>query len=120
MPTNTPDIAAVSDDDYSVDSSPHVEMSESQGEIWPDHPNLVDNYAHDCDSVNPNVVEPDPDSSPPVCASELDQYNHCYDPFASHQCCLQCQHSKQEQQWSRHDDGQLHIIPTFLPALWIT
>ena len=46
---NPPDIAAVSDDDSSVDSSPHVEMSESEG--WPDHPNVADDYTCNCDSV---------------------------------------------------------------------
>ena len=44
----------------------------------PANPNIVD-----CDPVHPNIVEPDPDSSPPVIASEGDHYNHPKDPLAS-------------------------------------
>ena len=44
MPHISPDIVAVSDDDSSVDSSPHVEMSESEGQVWLDHPNVTVNY----------------------------------------------------------------------------
>ena len=47
-------------------------MSESEGGIRPDHPNVVDDYVQDCDSIFPNVVLPDPDPSPPVHASEGD------------------------------------------------
>ena len=90
MPAHSPDVAVVSDDDSSVDSSPYVEMSESEGRIWPDHPNMVDDYVHDCDSIGPNVVEPDPHPSPPAIASKGDWYNHCHHPFAPYQYCLQC------------------------------
>ena len=38
---HSPDIADVSNDDSSVDSSPHVEISESKGGIWPDHSNVI-------------------------------------------------------------------------------
>ena len=47
-------------------------MLESKGGIWPDHPNVPDDYVHDHASVCPNIVEsdpdpdPDPDPSPPV------------------------------------------------------
>ena len=44
IPPTSPDIAAILDDDSSVDSSPHVEMSESEGQVWPDHPNVTVNY----------------------------------------------------------------------------
>ena len=73
MPATYPDIVAVSDDDSSVHSSLYVEMSESEGGTWPGHPNVVDDYACVCDSVGPNVVEPDPDPACPVIASEGDQ-----------------------------------------------
>ena len=88
MSAHSPDAAAVSDDDSSIDSSPHVEMSESEGGIWPDHQNVVDDYALDCDSVLPNVVNPDPDPSPPVIASKGGWYNHCYDLFAPYNVWL--------------------------------
>ena len=42
---------------------------------------MVYDYAYDCDSVGPKVVETDPDPSTPVIVSEEDQYNHCKDPF---------------------------------------
>ena len=107
-PAYSPDVTAVSDDDSSVDSSPHIEMPESEGGFWLVHPNVVDDYVHDCDSFGPNVVEPDPDPSPPVHASEGDWHNCCYDPIVPYQCChLECHSSKQKHQWSRHDDGQL-------------
>ena len=38
--------------------------------MWPDHPNVVDDYAHDCDPVGPNVVEIDSDPLSPVIFSE--------------------------------------------------
>ena len=84
MPATSPDVAAISGDDSSVDYFPHVEMSESEQGIWSDHPNIVDDHAHDCDSIGPNVVEPDPNPHPPVIASERDQYNHHKDPFTSY------------------------------------
>ena len=74
MPVNSP--VTVSNVDSSVDSSPQEEMSESEGEIWPDNLNVVDDYAHDCDSVDLNVVEPDLDPSPPVITSEGYHYNN--------------------------------------------
>ena len=40
-PANPPDVSAMSDDDFSVDSSPKVEMSESEGGIWPHHQNSL-------------------------------------------------------------------------------
>ena len=46
-----PDLATTSVVDRSVDQSSHVELSESQGRIWPDYSN----------------VEEDDDSVPPVC-----------------------------------------------------
>ena len=61
MTYTSPEIAAVSDDDSSVDSSSHVEMSKSEGEIWPHHPEVADDYTHDCDLGGLNVVEPDLD-----------------------------------------------------------
>ena len=61
MPTTSPDIAADSDDDSSVDSSPHDKISVSEGRIFLDHPNIANNYTHDFDPVGPNVVEPSPD-----------------------------------------------------------
>ena len=81
MPATSPDIAAISDDDSSVVSSPHVELSESKGEIWPDHQNVVNDYACDYDSVALNFVETDSDLTPPVIASDGDWYNNCNDPF---------------------------------------
>ena len=96
IPSYSPDIEAVSNDNSSVDSSPNVEMLESEEGIWPVHPNVVDECAHDCDSVGQNAVKPDPDPSPPVIASEGDRYNHCYNTIAPYQCCLQCQCSKQK------------------------
>ena len=72
MSAHSLNVAAVSDDNYSVNSSPHFKMSESKGGIWPNHQNVVDDYAHDCDSVGPNVVKPDSNLSPPVFASEGD------------------------------------------------
>ena len=86
-------------------ASPHVEMSESEGGIWPNHPNIVDDYAHDCDSVGPNVVELDPDPTPPVFAWEGYWYNHCKDPFAPYKCNLH--HQCPKWQWSKHDVGWL-------------
>ena len=85
MSATSPDITAVFDDVFSVDSSPHVEISELEGGIWPDHPNIVNDYAHDCDSVGPNVVELDPNPTPPDIASEGDWYNHCRDHFVPYQ-----------------------------------
>ena len=70
MSATSPDPAAVSDDDSKGDSSHCVDMSESEGRIWHDHPNVVDDYAWDCDSVGQNVVEPDPNPSPPEIALE--------------------------------------------------
>ena len=84
MPTTSPDIAAVLNDDSSVDSTSHVEMLELEGEIWFDHQNVVNDFVQDCYSVSPNVVEPKPDPSPPVIASEGDDYNHCKDPISSY------------------------------------
>ena len=63
MPAQLLNVAALSGYDSNVGSSTHVEMSESEKEIWPDHPKVVDDYAHDCDSVGPNVVELNPDPS---------------------------------------------------------
>ena len=77
-PGNSPDVAAVSDGS-TIDSSCHNEMSESEGGIQPDHPNVVEDYVHDYDLVSPNEVEPDLDPSPPVTASKGDQYNIHYD-----------------------------------------
>ena len=57
----SPDIGAVSDDDSSFNCSPYVKVSESEGGIWSDQPNVADDYTHDCDLVGPNVVEPNPD-----------------------------------------------------------
>ena len=89
-PADSPEIVAVSDDDCTADSSPHDEMSESEGGILPDHPNVADDYVHDHDSVGPNVVEPDPFPSLPVSASEENQYNNHYDPLAQYQHHFQC------------------------------
>ena len=94
MPAYSPDIAAVLDYDSSVSFSPYVEMSESEGGIWLDHLSVVDDHAHDCDSVSSNVVESGPNLSPPVIASEEDWYNHHYDTLAPYKCNLQCQCSK--------------------------
>ena len=69
IPPNSPDITAISDDDSNVDSSSHVEMSESEGRVWPNHPNIVD-------------VEPNPYPPPPVIASEGDHYDHYKDPLS--------------------------------------
>ena len=66
VPDHSPDVAAVLDDDFSFDSSPHVEMLESEGGILPTHPNVIDDSAHDWDSVDENVVDSDPDPSPSV------------------------------------------------------
>ena len=60
---------AVSDGDSSVGSLSHVEMSEVEGGFWPDH-HVVNDDTHDCDSVGSNVVQANPDSSPPVTASD--------------------------------------------------
>ena len=54
MPAHSLDIAAVSYDNLSVESSSHVEI------IWPDHPHVVDDHACDYDSVGTNVVKSDP------------------------------------------------------------
>ena len=51
-PTNSPEIAAVSNDDSIIDSSPLDEMSELEGGIWPDPPNVADDYVCDHDSVD--------------------------------------------------------------------
>ena len=80
-PHISPNIAAVSDDASSVDSSPCVEMSESEGGMWPDHPNVSDDYTHDRDLVGPIIIEPNPDPSSPVIVSEGDHYNHHKDPL---------------------------------------
>ena len=69
MPTNSLDIVAVLDDDSNIDSCPRVEISESEGGIWPDHSNVAHDYSHNCDPVGPIIVEPNPDPSPPVIAS---------------------------------------------------
>ena len=37
---------------------------------------LITKCNHECDLVGPNVVESDPDPSPPVIASEGNHYNH--------------------------------------------
>ena len=76
------DIVAVSDEDFSVNYSPHIVISESEGGSWPDHPVAANDYTHDYDLVGPTVVEPNPDLSPPAIASEGDHNNHHKDPFA--------------------------------------
>ena len=81
------------------------------------HSNEVDDYAHDCDSIGPNVVEPDPDPSPPVIAPKGLQYNHCYDPFAPFAFNVNVP--------NKNDSGpdmmmvDFNAISNFLPALWI-
>ena len=94
----TPNIAIIMDADTFRFAMPHhpclllllmlqlyqVMIPESEQGIWSDHPNIVDDHAHDCDSIGPNVVEPDPNPHPPVIASERDQYNHHKDPFTSY------------------------------------
>ena len=44
-----------------------------RGGIWPDHRNVADNHVHDHDAVGSNIVEPDPDPSLQVIASEESQ-----------------------------------------------
>ena len=66
---------------------------------------MADHYVHDHDLIGPNIVEPDPDQSSPVIASEENHYNDCYDHLAPYQHHLQCKFTKQEQPWSRHNDG---------------
>ena len=75
-PHYPPDIAAISDNDSSVDSFSHLEMLESEGETCHCHPNVVDDKC-DCDSVGPNTVEPDPYPSPQAIASMEDHYHYC-------------------------------------------
>ena len=41
-----------------------IKMLESERRIWPDHPNVANEYVHDCDLVGPSVVELNPDPSP--------------------------------------------------------
>ena len=36
-------------------------MSESERGIWADHPTLANDYTHDCDHIDLNAVEFDPD-----------------------------------------------------------
>ena len=55
MPHTSPNIAAASEDDSSVDSSPHVEMLEWKRGNWPYHQNVADDYTYDCDLVGPIV-----------------------------------------------------------------
>ena len=113
MPATSIDIPAVFDDDFSVEFSLHIEMSESEGGLWLDHPNVADNYAGDCDSVGLNIMKSDPHPSPPTIVSEEDQDNHYKDPFAPYQCNLQCQHPSQQWWQSRHDNGQLQFNSNF-------
>ena len=44
MPPNSHDIIAVSDDDTRVDSSPHVEITESEERIQLNQPNVAISY----------------------------------------------------------------------------
>ena len=97
---HSPDVATNLDDDSYIDSWPHVEMSKSEGGIWPDHSNAFYDYSHDCDSVGPNVVEPDPDPS--------SLWSLC--PILM---LLAMSTFQQEWQWSRHDDGWLQCYSKF-------
>ena len=75
--------------------------------IQPDHPKRENDYTCDCDLVDSTIFKPNPDPSPPVIAIEWDHYNHCKDLFAQLWHNLQHPHTKQQQQWFRHDDGSL-------------
>ena len=59
-------------------------MLESEEGIWPDHPNVIDDDYHNCNSVDPNVVNPDSDPSPQVIASEGDHCNHHESQMVKH------------------------------------
>ena len=79
-PDSFPGVATALDDD-NVHSSSHVEMSASEGGFLPDHPKVADDGDCDHDSVlfiGLNVVDSDPDPSPPVVALERD---HCESPL---------------------------------------
>ena len=85
---SSPDVAADPEDDSSVDSSSHGEISEPEGGIRFDHPNVVDNDNCDCDSVGLNVVDPDPGLLLSVIASEGDNCNHHESPLVNVQYSL--------------------------------
>ena len=68
-PDSPPDVAIISDDELSVDSSSHVELSKSEEWIWPYHPKEAVDGGCNCDCVLPvcsNVTDPNPDPSPLV------------------------------------------------------
>ena len=67
-PDPPPDVAAVSDDTSSIDSSSHSEMSESEGGLWLDHPKVVADGNCNCDLVSVGLKVVDPVPSPPVIA----------------------------------------------------
>ena len=82
-------------------------MSESVGKSGPDHPNVVCDDNHECESVGPNVVKPNPDPSPPVISLEEDHSNHRESLAKLQENLHHQQFTRQQQQWSRHDDGKI-------------
>ena len=66
MPVDSPKVAAVLDDDSSVDSSSDVKMSESEVGFLPDQTNFKDDNNCYHDSVVPNIIDPDFPSSPVI------------------------------------------------------
>ena len=119
MPANSPVVAAVSNDDSCVDFSPHNEMLESEGGVWTDHSNVVDDYVHDCDLIGQNIVEPDPDPSSPISASEGEKHHHCLIPLTH----INVAYNVNIPNKNDSDPDMMLVnfdaIPNVLPLLWI-
>ena len=117
-PDSPSDIAPISDDNSSIDSSSHAELSESKGRVWPNYPRVADVCDCDCDSVlfiGPDIVDSDPNPSPPfITPEEIIIKAPWLDLNANNK-----PGSKDSDQYKMMTGSNSCITPTFHPPKWL-